>query len=173
MLLAVVSAHLAATDRRPAWLWHPSVPWLCWSLSAVAFWAVSNIGLPLLPIVASPVGPSLARQTLYGLFAFFLVLPAVFGPQDRGLVRAALRWRPLALVGVVSYGVYLWHEAWIHMYLVWSGDRLFDIPLVTMTAAVGALAIASATLSYRLVERPIMRSGRPVGPIPPLAGARS
>ncbi len=50
---------------------------------------------------------SLARQTLYGLFAFFVVLPAVFGPQDRGVVRGLLRARPVALLGVVSYGIYL------------------------------------------------------------------
>jgi peptidoglycan/LPS O-acetylase OafA/YrhL len=159
MLLAVGSAYLVTVDRKPAWLWHPAAPWVCWSLAGLAFWAVSNIGLPLEPVKASPLGLSLARQTLYGLFAFFLVLPAVFGPQDRGLIRATLQWRPLALVGVVSYGVYLWHEGWMHMYLVWSGDHLFDINWFAMTGAVTVLAIASATLSYRLVERPVQRSG--------------
>jgi len=34
-----------------------------------------------------------ARQFLYGATAFFLLLPAVFGPQDRGLVRRLLRWK--------------------------------------------------------------------------------
>ncbi|HET6963847.1 MAG TPA: acyltransferase [Acidimicrobiales bacterium] len=159
MLLAVVSAYAAGSGRRPEWLWHPVVPWACWSLAALSFWAVANIGLPLTPVTDSPLGPSLARQLLYGLFAFFLVLPAVFGPQDRGVVRILLRWRPLALAGVISYGIYLWHEAWIHMYLVWSGQRLFDMPLLVVTIAVAALAVASATLSYRLVERPVLRSG--------------
>ena len=161
MLLAVASAYIDASGHRPRWLWHRATPWVCWSISGVCFWAVSNIGLPLTPVTASPLGPSLVRQALYGLFAFFLVLPAVFGAQDRGLVRRLLRWRPLALVGIVSYGVYLWHEAWIHMFLVWSNDRLFDIPLLDLTAAATALAVAAAALSYRLVERPILRSGKP------------
>lgn len=159
MVLAVASSYLAARDRRPGWLWHPATAWACWVLAAVCFWAVSNIGLPLLPGQNSPLGASLARQTLYGLFAFFLVVPAVFGEQHRGILRGVLRWRPLALIGVVSYGVYLWHEAWMHMYFEWTGDHLFDVPWLHFTVVVTALAVLSATLSYRLVERPILRSG--------------
>jgi peptidoglycan/LPS O-acetylase OafA/YrhL len=121
---------------------------------------VCNIGLPLQPLVTSPTGLSLARNTLYGLFAFFLVLPAVFGPQERGAVRMVLRWRAMALIGLVSYGVYLWHEGWIHMYVVWTGDRLFHIPWLHLAAAAALLAVAAATLSYLLVERPIVRSAR-------------
>lgn len=161
MLLAVVSAYLSQTDRRPAWLWHRYTPWVSWALAGVAFWAVGNIGLPLIPLVTSPTGLSLARNTLYGLFAFFLVAPAVFGPQDQGFIRLLLRWRPIALIGVVSYGVYLWHEGWIHMYLGWTGDRLFDIPWPHLAAAAAALAIAAATASYVLVERPILKAGPP------------
>ncbi len=52
MLLAVVSAYLATTDRQPAWLWHPVLPWASWALAAAAFWAVSNIGLPITPLTA-------------------------------------------------------------------------------------------------------------------------
>ena len=47
MLLAVVSAYLQATDRRPGWLWHPALPAVSWALAAAAFVAVSNLGLPL------------------------------------------------------------------------------------------------------------------------------
>lgn len=160
MLLAVVSAYLSQTDQRPAWLWHKYTPWVSWALAGVAFWAVGNIGLPLIPLVTSPTGLSLARNTLYGLFAFFLVAPAVFGPQDDGLIRQLLRWRPIALIGVVSYGIYLWHEGWIHMYLRWTGDRLFDIPWLHLAAGALILATAAAAASYLLVERPILRSGR-------------
>jgi peptidoglycan/LPS O-acetylase OafA/YrhL len=170
MLLAAGSAYLAATGERPWWLWHRAAPWVCWALASVAFWAVSNIGLPLTPVTASPLGPSLARQALYGAFAFFLVMPAVFGDQQLGVVRRALTWRPIALVGVASYGVYLWHEGWLHMYLVWSGSHLFDISLPYLTGAVTALALASATLSYRLFERPVLRYRRPAPRWSPAAG---
>ena len=157
MFLAVISAWCTVTDRRPGWLWHPAMPWVSWSLALGAFIAVSNIGLPLAPVTAAPVGVSLARQTLYGVFAFCMVAPAVFGPQDRGLVRRFLRLRWVAAAGVVSYGVYLWHEAWLHLYLRWTGNHLFTHPWSEMAAIVAALAIASASASYFLVERPILR----------------
>ncbi|HEY3810626.1 MAG TPA: acyltransferase [Acidimicrobiales bacterium] len=160
MLLAVVSAYLAQTDHRPAWLWHPALPWASWALAAGAFVAVGNIRLPLIPIYQSPVGISLVRQTLYGLFALFLVLPAVFGPQDRGLLRGLLRAQPVALIGLVSYGVYLWHEAALMLFLRWTGDHLFRIPLWQLFGAVGGMALLAATASYVVVERPALRGRR-------------
>lgn len=158
MLLAVFSAWSEATGRQPRLLWHPALPWASWALASAAFVAVSNIGLPWTPVTPSPVGLSLARQTLYGLFAFFVVLPAVVGRQDSGLVRRLLAFRPLALIGVVSYGIYLWHEAWIEVFLRWTGDKLFTVPLVDLVAFAGGLATLSAAASYVLVERPVIRS---------------
>ena len=179
MLLAVASAYWAAQSRRPAALWHPATPWVSWGLAVVAFIAVSNIGLSVKPLDAAALGPSLLRQTLYGAFGFFLVLPAVFGPQDHGAVRRLLTWRPVALVGVVSYGVYLWHEAFMYTFLSWFGPGLFHYPWGAMLALVTILAVAAATLSYRLVERPVLRyhrstpvRSRPVRPAVPLIGAR-
>lgn len=157
MFLAVVSAWSSATGHQPRILWHPALPWASWLLAAGAFVAVSNIGLPWTPITPSPVGLSLERQTLYGLSAFFLVLPAVVGPQHSGLIRRFLAFRPLVLVGVVSYGIYLWHEAWIAMFLRWTGDKLFTIPLLELVAFAGGMATLFATLSYVLVERPVLR----------------
>lgn len=180
MLLAVLSAYWMAEGRRPAALWHPVTPWISWALAVVAFVAVSNIGLSLQPLVAASTGSSLLRQTLYGAFGFFLVLPAVFGPQDRGSLRRFLTWRPMALIGVVSYGVYLWHEAFMYTFLSWFGPGLFHYPWGAMLILVTILAIGAATLSYRLVERPILRyhrstavRSRPVRPAGPLVGARS
>jgi peptidoglycan/LPS O-acetylase OafA/YrhL len=157
MLLAVVSAYLAVDDRQPAWLWHPALPWASWTLATGAFVEVANIGLPLAPLTSSSVPISLARQTLYGLFAFFVIAPAVFGPQERGVVRGLLRARPLASIGVVSYGVYLWHEAGLALFLRWTGDRTFDIPLWQLFGAVTALALVAAAGSYLMVERPVLR----------------
>ena len=161
MLLAVLSTWLAAEERQPSWLWHPLLPWLSWTTAGLAFVAVSNLGLSWTPVATPTVGHALLRQTLYGVFAFAMVLPAVFGPQDRGLPRRVLRFRPLALIGVVSYGVYLWHQAWVDMWFKWTGERLFTVAWPNMLATVTALAVASATVSYLLVERPILTHRRP------------
>ena len=43
------------------------------------------------------------------------------------------------------------------MFLRWTGDRLFDIPFWEFFFAVTAFAVITATVSYVLVERPILR----------------
>ncbi|HEX6394052.1 MAG TPA: acyltransferase [Acidimicrobiales bacterium] len=157
MLLAVFTAWTASTGRSPRSLDHPSVPWISWAIAGGLFVWVSNIGLPVKPVTASPLGLSLARQTLYALFAFFLVAPAVVGPQDEGLVRRLLQTRPLVFLGTVSYGIYLWHEAWIDRFLHWSGDRLFTMSFLELLAFVVATATAAASVSYFAIERPMLR----------------
>ena len=59
----------------------------------------------------------------------FLLLPAVFGPQDRGLIRRGLRSWPMASLGVISYGVYVWHQTLldtlVKYYPDWFGMKVF------------------------------------------------
>ena len=157
MLLAVFSAWTATIGRSVATLDHPAVPWVSWLIAGALFVTVSNIGLPTKPVTASPLGLSLARQALYGLFAFFVVAPAVIGPQHQGLVRRALQTRPLVFLGTVSYGIYLWHESWIESFLRWTGDRIFTISFPQLLVIVTLSATASAALSYYLIERPVIR----------------
>ena len=76
------------------------------------------------------------------------------------MIRGLLQTRVLALIGVVSYGVYLWHEAAIALFLRWTGDPLFTIPLWELASVVTALAIVAATASYVLIERSIADARR-------------
>src|SRR4029077_1491096 len=84
--------------------------------------------------------------------AAVLVLAAAAHPRP-GPVAAALSWRPLCALGVISYGVYLWHWP---VYLVPAAGRagLSGWPLPCLRVAV---TVAVAVLSYRLVEAPIRR----------------
>ena len=157
MFLAVTSAWLAETGRRPAWLWSRYLPGVSWAAAAATFWGVSHLGIPADPLYQISPDLNLVRQSLYGLFAFFLLLPAVYGPQDRGLIRRVLQNRVVAAVGVISYGIYLWHQAWIQMFLDWSHDALFTIPFWDLFSAALARAVATAAASYLLFERPILR----------------
>jgi len=143
--------------------WIGTVPWLWWTLAAVTFFLVSTqAGLPRnLDVLTG--GQFFLRQALYGLTAFFLLLPAVFGDQDRSLVRRFLRWTPIAFFGLVSYGVYLWHQAWLgYVQHDWLGQPEFSGSIVPLVVIGGSLALMTATLSYFLVERPVLRfKGRP------------
>jgi peptidoglycan/LPS O-acetylase OafA/YrhL len=158
MGLAVLSAwdgsrstpapRLAAMGRRP-WLW---------CLAAVAaYWTVVN-QLDI-PIDYSPLTPGqwVARDALFGAAAFCLLVPGVFGPQSHGGVRRCLRLRPVQWVGLVSYGVYLWHEAAIDLYQSWTNTPFFTGALPLFLAGTAAITLAIAAASYVIVERPALR----------------
>jgi peptidoglycan/LPS O-acetylase OafA/YrhL len=175
MGLAVASAWLAERETTPrvAEL-AGSAPMFWWLLSLISFVAVSK-GLHL------PVGlvrvdglKGYARQFLYGATAFFLLLPAVFGPQDRGLVRRFLRWQPMVYLGLISYGVYLWHQAWIERAVRWTGRPVFQSSFPIVLTAALTWTIFTATLSWFLVERPLLRvRDRARGPAPVETAARA
>jgi peptidoglycan/LPS O-acetylase OafA/YrhL len=159
MGLAVASAWLATREAS-----HPladivgRMSMLWWLIAVACFVAVSK-GLDLPVGLARVDGiKGYARQFLYGATAFFLLLPAVFGPQDRGLVRRFLRWGPVVYVGLVSYGIYLWHQAWVGKAVEWQGQPVFraSFPAVLTTALAWTLITASA--SWFLLERPLLRS---------------
>lgn len=156
MLLAVLSVR----GRAPARLDHRWAPAVCWSLAAASFWVVcTRLGLPREP-VNYRAWQDMAIHVLYGATAFFLVLPGVFGPQDEGAIRRFLRNRAVQAVGLVSYGIYLWHDLWIDEYRKWIDAPLLhgSFPVTLVIALV--LALAAATVSYLLVERPILRWAR-------------
>jgi peptidoglycan/LPS O-acetylase OafA/YrhL len=165
MLVAVASAWMRQQHREPAVAARWWMPWLSWGLAAGAYWAVSTqIGLTLQPIYRPSLVSDLERQFLYGAFAFFLILPAVFGPQRFGLIRQFLRCRPVAYIGLVSYGIYIWHQVFIEKYSGWFGARTLHEPILQVSLFAVTTSLLVATLSYRLVEQPFLRlKGRPPG----------
>jgi peptidoglycan/LPS O-acetylase OafA/YrhL len=80
-----------------------------------------------------------------------LVVLAVDAGDGESAVRRALRWRPLVLVGVVSYGLYLWHYPLIYVaFALGPGETMAG------RAVAGILVTAvAATASYRWVEAPV------------------
>ncbi len=84
-----------------------------------------------------------------------LVLAVVHSP--RSLLARGLSWRPLAAIGVVSYGIYLWH---------WPVIIALTNARTGLAGAwlLGARLVLTATLavvSYFVIERPIRHGWRP------------
>jgi peptidoglycan/LPS O-acetylase OafA/YrhL len=136
------------------------VDWLWWLIAALSFHAVSYwIGLPRgLELVYG--GKAFAREFLYSLAAFCFLLPAVFGPQERGVTRRFLQLRPIVYLGMISYGIYLWHQAFItkvHQWGGWADNPLPNGPYLQVLIPALALTIVVASLSWYLVEAPLLR----------------
>lgn len=163
MALAVLTVWLELRrDRLPRVL-RPldRFPSISWAIALAVFLATSLAFDEATPGFGA--SDRWATHVGYGLFALFLVVPGAIGDGTRGLVRRLLANRALLYMGLVSYGIFLWHiavlkqlEAWnlqraefIHPYLLWP-----------LAALVGATAIAS--ISYYALERPALRLRRRV-----------
>jgi peptidoglycan/LPS O-acetylase OafA/YrhL len=158
MALAVVSAWFAHRQTEaPAPLSKPWMPAASWTLGGLAFVLVSvYVGGPT-PNEVFTVPEELAIHYLYLAVAFFLLLPAVFGRQDRSTVRAFLRNPVVAWLGLISYGVYLWNETIIEKYLDWADKTPFNTYLGSLLLVVVVATIAVAAASFYLLERPVLR----------------
>jgi peptidoglycan/LPS O-acetylase OafA/YrhL len=177
MALAVASAWWATRGTEPRWVRHRALPWLSWAGALVAFWAVATqLDLSKNPAPFDFSGSQqIGQQLCYSLVGFFLVVPAALAPLAPSGVRSLLAWGPIAWLGVISYGIYLWHVAFIDLFLVWDDTPLnvFAVPELSATGAIAMLVftlagtIAVAAASWYFLERPILgRKDRRRGPAP-------
>ncbi len=144
MALAVLSA----AGRLPT-----RAPWAWWAAAVALFALVSTaVGAPRTYDERAWSGAGwLAAHVLYAAIAACVVLPAITGRDDRG-PRRVLSVRLLAWLGLVSYGIFLWHwpllaelrDQGVHG---WAGLALLGLPLT----------VACAALSYHLVEQPLLK----------------
>ncbi len=140
------------------------LPALAWLAAGCCYWAVVQLGIPY-GLAAPSTGQEVAREALFGAVALLVVAPCVVGDLDRGTIRAVLAWRPLHAIGVVSYGLYLWHlSVMTELFARWPGPLeggvrpVWSWVRLAVLSAAGALVIA--TISWRLLERPLIRRVR-------------
>jgi peptidoglycan/LPS O-acetylase OafA/YrhL len=161
MLLAVASVWVSRLDHVPdVFEWIGRVPWLWWALAGVCFVAtVELVGIPARGDYG--LDQAYARVWTHTLVGVFLLVPAVFGPQDRGLIRGFLRWKPWAFLGVISYGIYLWHLTVAAMVRDWWWERSHvTLPVWELLIPVFVLTVAVSTVSWYVIERPCIDLSR-------------
>jgi peptidoglycan/LPS O-acetylase OafA/YrhL len=94
-------------------------------------------------------------------YATFSGLPAALGfalvisatAAGSGPAVSWLRIRPLVAIGVISYGVYLWH---LPLLLATRHLELMPDPFVLRMAVVLTLSLAAGFASWRLIEKPLI-----------------
>jgi peptidoglycan/LPS O-acetylase OafA/YrhL len=100
-----------------------------------------------------PTSLSYGGYTIIALLAGVVVLAVEQGAATSRLFRA-LAVRPLAWLGRISYGFYLWH---FPVVVYWGYSLTEAFGRWGATAAVAVISIGLAATSYYLLERPIQR----------------
>lgn len=114
------------------------------------FKSTKTSGLILFSILAGLVSPAFMKSQVVWLIAMASLMLYIYYQQDSALVKI-LEFKPLAMIGIVSYGLYVWQG-------VFTGNgpyRTYDpFPPEIYTGL--WLTFIAAPLSYMLYERPIM-----------------
>jgi peptidoglycan/LPS O-acetylase OafA/YrhL len=127
--------------------------------------------LSIVAIAASFVSVSDVDRRLYlgGFFGFSLlavfVITAAVQPDSPVLGRI-LSWKPLRVIGMRAYGIYLWH--WPVVVMTRPGvDLNIDANLVLAIRVLVPLVLAE--ISYRIIEQPMQRRRSSNPPEPEMA----
>lgn len=163
MGLGVLSAWFVhGRNRVPTWLQGAAVTVAMWAVALFLFWVTATrLGLPPSPLLSPK--EAFAMRALYSFAALFVIIPCVFAARRAGPVRWAFANPVMVWLGLGSYGIYLWHEAWQDQYLRWFGFEPLRAPFMGMLVFTLVLSVLSGAASWYLVERPAIRLGRLVG----------
>ncbi|MFB9316612.1 acyltransferase family protein [Cryptosporangium minutisporangium] len=117
---------------------------------------VALAGLAVAFMVAAQADPQMYQGGFLVLSVVAALVVASVVGTSRVSPNALLSWQPLVVIGVLSYGLYLWHWP---IYLVLSPERtgIDGIPLLIVRIALTALV---SIASFIIVERPL-RIGSP------------
>jgi peptidoglycan/LPS O-acetylase OafA/YrhL len=112
-----------------------------------AFMAALATAIPVILWTTDGRSTATFGLALTALAAAGLVAGAACGGGER-----VLGWRPLAYIGIISYGLYLWHRPIMRVFTDWG---LGGVPWAV--GVMFGLSIGAAWVSRRFVEDPFLR----------------
>ena len=141
----------------------PRIPraWLGWPLALVAYVVMCRaLGLYSGPPFSErdDTAQVIGVYALSGLVAAGLALPAAFEPEPRSAIGRLLASRWLAWLGLISYGIYLYHAAILAKLDGYLGNVGGHFPrFVVLTALAVPLSVTVGAVSYYVIERPALK----------------
>jgi len=136
----------------------------CWLAAIAAYLICTYLILEPSPSLAGPatgMGEYLFQYFAFGLIALLVLAPAVFGQIDRGLPNRILGHPALIRLGLISYGIFLWH---FPVLMVLNDLELTSkvpgaqFPVLAVGTFLITVLLSAAT--YLTVEKPLMRWSR-------------
>lgn len=158
MALAVISVSGIVPRLVAAVSAHPA---RCWLVAGATYLVLSALlRRPPDQPLSYTTGQWMLQYVLSAVIAVALVAPAALGDRAGGWPRRVLAWPWLANVGLISYGIYLWQGGWVDQFGRWGLPSWLPAFPAYFVATVVA-SVVCAALSYRVLERPLMRFKNP------------
>ena len=169
-----LSVHLVKSDQIAAFYLAPSRAWELLMGALLALKAVPPLRPAWLRQAAAALGAALiiagcllfyrnmpfpGTRALVPCIGAFLLLHA--GASGTTLVGRVLSLKPMVFIGLISYSLYLWHWPIIVFARLWEPGAPGPIGI----SAVLVASFASATLSWRFVERPFRERKLAASPV--------
>lgn len=172
MLLGVLSVQPWSTPTaarlaqigRPAWMW--------WTVALLALIAIPVV-LQLDPLEAPSAAQSIGLNFCQMIVGLCVVVPVVLGPQDHGAIRKVLRSKPVVYLGLVSYGIFLWHWYILRIVADWLDWPLYDGNWLVVLLLALPIVLVAASASWFGLERPVLRLAHRITPRRERSHARS
>lgn len=162
---------LHLTDPQASFYWMPprmwellggaviaTIPPLVQAVVARFAWPLSVLAIALLavvPIARWAVGPYVIVHPVFSLPVVAAAALILMLPPQATVTAPLLRWRPLVLIGLISFSAYLWHQPLLVL------ARAATTQPLTLPASIGLLllVLVLAAGSWRWVEQPFRRAG--------------
>jgi hypothetical protein len=169
--LVVIAALLSLGLSEIGWRWKPEanfylLPTRAWELLAGVLCALiaarrgprpndlfAGAGVALVLGAVLIFNEDTPTPSLYALAPVGGAALILLYTRPGGMVARALSWRPIALIGLISYSAYLWHQPIFALARI----RGSEAPSDTLMLALIAASLGLGWLSWRFVERPFRR----------------
>ena len=116
---------------------------------------VALIAGATIAVIAAVATTSTGWLYLFGLAVVAvcsIVIIAQLAAQPTSLAGRLLSWRPLAFIGTISYGLYLWHVPVFEL----IKDRYPTLPFRYLLILQFGGSFVAALASYHIVEKPLL-----------------